>query len=133
MKERYASASGNLRTAWLETCPTPTDTDDKEAYKWAWDALEAESVGNLAQAEERWHRVQEKFLDESKLPFSLNDQTVLKARWGWLAEKRIADIEKARNALAAAKEKIKENRRHDLPFNPDPNTPEATGHPGVAS
>ena len=102
----------------------PTETDDKEAYRWAWEALEAEQVGNLSQAEERWRRVKERFPEEGKLKFTLKDDEMLKARWGWLADKRIADLDRVKKEMAAARDKIKENRRHDLPFTIDPTSPE---------
>ncbi len=112
-----------LATRLTRNFSTPAENDDKEAYRWAWEALEAESVGNLPQAEERWRRVKEKFPEEGKLPFTLKDDVLLKARWGWLADKRVADLEKVKKEMAAARKKIEENRRHDLPFTFDPTSP----------
>ena len=101
----------------------PEENDDPQAYAAAWQALDAETVGNLIVAEEQWRKVKDQFAEEAKLPFSLKDDAFFKARWGWLAEKRLADITNARKELASVRKEIDENRRHDLQFALDPNSP----------
>ena len=73
----------------------PEENDDAAAYRAAWEAMEFEKAGNLKQAEERWRTVKSRFPEEGKLPFALKDDVLAKARWGWVAEKRLADIEES--------------------------------------
>jgi serine/threonine-protein kinase len=102
----------------------PTDADDPEAYASATQAVQYERDGNLALAEDRWRAVKAKFPEEAKLPFALKDDVLAKARWGWVAEKRLGDLQKVKDQTATIRRKIEDNRRNDLPFNYDASNPE---------
>ena len=101
----------------------PFENDDPDAYKVAWEAVEFEEKGSLALAEQHWRRVKEKFPEEGKLPFALKEDVLAKARWGWLADKRLADIHAARKDLGEVRKSIDDTRRNDLAFNVDLATP----------
>ena len=71
--------------------------------------MEAEQDGQPTQARrDRGGKVKDQFPEEAKLPFALKEDVLAKARWGWLADKRLADIEKAGSELGEAAE---EDRR----------------------
>jgi serine/threonine protein kinase len=108
-----------LRTKMMK----PFENDDPDAYKVAWEAIEFEEKGSLALAEQQWRRVKEKFPEEGKLPFALKEDVLAKARWGWLADKRLADIHTARKDLGEVLKAIEDTRRNDLAFNVDPASP----------
>jgi len=101
----------------------PFENDDPEAYRTAWEALEFERAGNLAQAEERWRTVKNRFAEDGKRPFALKADELAKARWGWVADKRLADINNARKELAAVRKDIDDTRRNDLAFTVDAVSP----------
>ncbi len=67
--------------------------------------------------------MRDQFAEDAKRPFALKDDEFHKARWGWLADKHLADISNARKELAAVRREIDDNRRHDLPFALDPAGP----------
>ena len=70
----------------------PAEVDDPEAYNAAWGAMEFERLGQLEPAEAQWAKVKGRFPEEAKLPFTTKDDQLAKARWGWLADKRLAEI-----------------------------------------
>ena len=78
--------------------------------------MEFEKSSNLAQAEVKW-RGQGEVHEEAA---SSREKRRSVERWGWVAEKRLADLKAVKNELFALREDIKENRRHDLPFTADP-------------
>jgi serine/threonine protein kinase len=102
----------------------PTESDDPEAYELAWKAMEAERVGSLKLAADLWGRVKDRFPEESKLLYSLNDDNLAKARWAWLADKRLADLKKVDQLAASLRSKIDKHRSYELPFDVDPSSPE---------
>src|SRR5581483_21806 len=89
----------------------PDEADDPAAYAAAWDAMEAERAGRLKDAEDLWAKVKARFPDEAKLPFALKDDVLAKARWGWVADKRLADIKKAQLQVNALRVEIAEKVR----------------------
>lgn len=103
----------------------PADADDPEAYSAAWAALEAERDGRLDQAEAQWIKVKGRFPDEAKLPFATKEGELGKARWGWLAEKRLADIAAARAEIDRLRKKIAEARLYEQPMPTDKTSPES--------
>ena len=103
----------------------PADSDDAEAFDSAMQAIDAEKVGDLDLAERMWGKVRARFPDEANLPFTTNEQALAKARWGWVADKRLADMKAARGELVRLNEKIKNSRLHELALKPDPMNPEA--------
>jgi serine/threonine-protein kinase len=103
----------------------PAEADDPEAYNAAWAALEAERDGRLDQAESQWIKVKARFPDEAKLPFATKEGDLAKARWGWLAEKRLADIAAARAEVERLKKRVTENRIHEQATPPDRTNPES--------
>jgi serine/threonine-protein kinase len=112
-----------LDTRFRAAMIKPFEEDDADAYRLAWDAIEHEQKGSLTQAEASWRKLKDKFPEEGKLPFALKDDVLAKARWGWLAEKRLADLHAAQNKLGEARKIIDDTRRNDLAFSVDPTTP----------
>jgi serine/threonine-protein kinase len=94
----------------------PTEADDPEAYQAAWLALECERDGRLDQAESQWIKVKGRFPDEAKLTYTLKSEELAKARWGWLADKRLADIAAVKAELEALKKKIADGRPFEQPM-----------------
>lgn len=115
----------NRHTSTLPNMSRPTEKDDPEAYNAAWAAMDFERVGQLDNAEVQWARVKARFPEEAKLPFTLNDDLLVKARWGWLAEKRIADIVGVRTEQTRLEKLIKDGRAVERTYKPDPSNPEA--------
>ncbi|MBN9120096.1 MAG: serine/threonine protein kinase [Planctomycetes bacterium] len=103
----------------------PAESDDPEAYAAAWQAMEAERVGALDDAEHHWTRVKGRFPDEAKLPYTLKDDVLAKARWGWLADKRIADLAAVRTEYGKLKKKIADSRPLEQPLKNDATSPES--------
>ena len=99
--------------------------DDPRAYANAMLAMQHEQEGRLNEARGHWEKVKAFFPEEAKLPFALDEGTLAKAKWGWLAEKRIADIKSAGEKDGQLVAKIAEHRRFEksLPF--DPESPES--------
>jgi hypothetical protein len=102
----------------------PTEADDPETYALAWKAMEAEKVGMLKPAAELWSKVKARFPDEAKLPYTLKEDILAKARWGWLADKRLADLKKVEELVATLRLKIADNHKFEVPFTVDPTSPE---------
>ena len=100
-------------------------TDDPEAYRDAWDAMAEEKAGRLDSAAGLWVKVKERFSEEAKLPFATNQEQLAKARWGWVADKRLADIAAAKAALVSLNQDIEDSRRFEQPLTTDPGNPES--------
>jgi predicted Ser/Thr protein kinase len=103
----------------------PDEADDRDAYEAAWQAMEAERNGSLVVAEKFWKKAKARFPDEARLPFALKDDVLAKARWGWVADKRIADLKRVASLSAATTEKIKKTRQFETPFSTEQTNPEA--------
>jgi len=101
----------------------PDDADDPEAYEKTWRAWEAEAKGDLKAAVAYWTQVKERFPDEAKLRYAIDEDQLAKARWGWVAEKRLADVRKVDQLAAATRQKIDHTRRNDLAFSQDVTSP----------
>lgn len=102
----------------------PDENDDAEAYGAAWLALGAEAVGQLETAEAQWAKVKQRFPDEAKLPYAAGDQ-LAKARWGWLADKRAADLAAVKGEVARLRKKIADARLYETALKGDAGNPEA--------
>ncbi len=103
----------------------PAESDDRDAYEKAMLAIDAEKEGDLGHMEAMWGKVKARFPEEATLPFTTNDQQLAKARWGWVAEKRLTDVKTARAELVKMNEKIKNSRVNEQPLTYDPANPEA--------
>jgi serine/threonine-protein kinase len=103
----------------------PDETDDREAFDTTWQAMEAERAGSLKLAAEFWNKVKARFPDEAKLPFALKDDVLAKARWGWVADKRLADLRTVDQLLATQRQKIDNNRKYEVAFSADGTNPES--------
>jgi serine/threonine-protein kinase len=103
----------------------PTEKDDPEAYGTAWEAMSAEKAGTLDAAEALWTKVRGRFPDEAKLQYTTNEDELARARWGWVADKRIADIAGARAELSRIDQKIAASRPIEQPLKTDPTSPES--------
>lgn len=101
------------------------DGDDPRAYAAAMAAMQQEQDGRLDDALRFWDQVKGMFPDEAKLPFTFESATLAKARWGWLADKRIADIKSARGKVAQLAAKIADARRFERPIPFDSTNPES--------
>jgi serine/threonine-protein kinase len=103
--------------------------DDIEIYKDAMTAIQAEKEGRLADAVAQWGKVRdrakEKYPEDAKLAFTFDDARLAKARWGWIADKRIKDIETVSVLLAQLGAKIDENRRFEKSITFDPASAES--------
>ncbi|MBA4066432.1 MAG: hypothetical protein C0501_22510 [Isosphaera sp.] len=102
----------------------PEAEDDEPAYSAAWQAMEAERAGAVGLAADFWNKAKARFPDEAKLPFTLKDEVRAKALWGWVADKRLADIRKAGELGATLRRQAAERRLNEAPFSPDRTTPE---------
>jgi hypothetical protein len=102
----------------------PTEEDDPEAYSAAWDAMVAEKAGHLETAEASWQKAKARFPEEAKLTYATGEQ-LARARWGWVADKRLADIVTARADLARVKQKIDASRPIEQPLKTDHSSPES--------
>ncbi|HEX4609002.1 MAG TPA: serine/threonine-protein kinase [Urbifossiella sp.] len=94
----------------------PEESDDKEAYAAAMSAVQAEKDGHLRAAAELWAKVRGRFPDDAKLPFTFDEDKLHKARWGWLGEKRVKDIEAEKALLPQVQKEIAEDRRYERPM-----------------
>ena len=103
----------------------PDENDDKEAYEYAWQAMQFERDGNLRTAADLWNKVRARFAEEGKLPFTFEEQVLAKARWTWVADKRIRDIAAVEEQGRKLGAKIDESRRFELPIVFDPSNPES--------
>jgi serine/threonine-protein kinase len=103
----------------------PGETDDPEAYGFAHQAVTAERSGQFDLAEAMWGKVKGRFPEEAHLPYTTTDEQLAKARWGWLADKRIQDVKAARAELAKLEQKISDNKQHERAAKYDPADPES--------
>jgi serine/threonine-protein kinase len=98
---------------------TPEEKDDEVAYQAAWQAMEREKAGDLAAAAGLWNRVLTRFPEEGKLPYTLDEEKLARARWGWVADKRLRDLQETREQQAKVRAEIDVNRRYNpSPFDP---------------
>jgi serine/threonine-protein kinase len=114
-----------LATRFASKLEKPTDHDDPEAYGAAWGAITAERDGNIEQSKLLWTKVKGRFPDEGKLPYTTKEDQLAKARWGWLADKRLADIAAASAELSKLPAKIETLKINDQPVKGDPTNPES--------
>lgn len=103
----------------------PDSADDAEAYAAAWQAMESEREGKLDEAERHWGRVKARFPDEAALKFTTKSEPLAKARWGWLADKRIADLNGVKAEHARLKAKIDDARPKEVSLKTDAGSPES--------
>jgi len=102
----------------------PLDNDDPDAYKLAWKALESEKSGNLSLAEQYWKQLLERFAEQAQLPFTLEEETLQKARWGWLAQRRLQLVQDVKKLADTLRKQVEEYREFERPFPTDPTQPE---------
>ncbi|MCE9562584.1 MAG: serine/threonine protein kinase [Planctomycetes bacterium] len=114
-----------LTKRFVNKMQKPDDADDKEAYEAAWQAMEAERNGLLSFADEFWKKVKARFPEEAKLPFALKDEVLAKARWGWVADKKLADLRKVAALSGTTAATIKKNRQFEIAFPTEQTNPEA--------
>ncbi len=103
----------------------PDEADDKEAFEAAWKAMQSEKAGFLRQAADYWNQVKNRFPEEAKLGYTPDEDVLAKARWGWLAEKRLADLRRVDQLAASLRAKIKNNFVYEVAFSSDLKNPEA--------
>jgi serine/threonine-protein kinase len=120
-----------LTKRFLNKLSKPDEGDDPGAYAAAWDALEAERAGRLKEAEDHWLRVKSAFPAEAALPFTLKEDVLAKARWGWVADKRIADLKRVSMQLTSLREEIVDKRRFVANFTYEPGSPQLLAVKGL--
>ena len=114
-----------LANRFTSNLSKPADADDPDAYQSAWQAMEAESDGRLEEAERHWGRVRARFPDEAKLQYPKTDDALAKARWGWLADKRAADLAAVKGEVVRLKAKIDDSRPKEQSLKTDAGNPES--------
>ncbi len=121
VKERDRVLLNRFQRGWSQ----PIEDDDAEAYRIAWKALEHEKTGALVQAEEQWQQLYRRFAEEAKLPFTFDEETLKKARWGWLALAHLEVLESVKKETARLRKLIENNREFEVAFDRDLSRPEA--------
>lgn len=121
VQERERQLVNRFGTKWKDD----PEGDDATAYKDAIDAIQAEKTGRWGDAVTLWGRVKGRFPEEAKLPYTFDDQKLIKARWGWLGEKRLKDMEEAQAKVRELDAKIVDARRSAKPTSFDPSSPES--------
>ncbi|MFM8271586.1 MAG: serine/threonine protein kinase, partial [Gemmata sp.] len=122
VRERERQLTNRHNSAALRK---PSDGDDREAFENAMLAIDAEQTGDFGLAESLWAKVRGRYPDEAALPYTTNEQTLAKARWGWVADKRLGDVKTARSELLKVNEKVRNSRLHELPLKYEAGNPEA--------
>jgi predicted Ser/Thr protein kinase len=115
---------GQLANRFARGLSRPTAEDDKEAYDTAWQAMERERAGDLRAAADLWNRVRARFPDEAKLPYTLDEAKLARARWGWVADKRLQDLREAEAQVVRLRQEVEVNRRY-TPAAFDPTNPKS--------
>lgn len=123
----------NRHNSTMANMSRPTENDDAEAYQAAWLAMDYEKTGRLDLAEGQWQKVKARFPDEGKLPFTMKEDLLAKARWGWLADKRLADIAAVFAELSRLQKKIESGRPVEARFKTDRANPESVAIRACAS
>jgi eukaryotic-like serine/threonine-protein kinase len=103
----------------------PDENDDGEAYGAAWLALSSEAAGQLEAAEALWTKVKQRFPEEGKLLYAAPGEQLAKARWGWLGDKRMADLVAVKNETSRLRKKITDARLYETSLKGDAGSPEA--------
>jgi serine/threonine-protein kinase len=99
--------------------------DDAEAYNATFQAMAAEKAGNLRDAADWWAKVKARFPREAEVRYTFDTAELGKARWGWVADKRLADLQDAARRAGEVKTKIKTNRDYEVAMPYDPASPES--------
>jgi eukaryotic-like serine/threonine-protein kinase len=94
--------------------------DDPKAYELGMTAIQAEKEGRLADALNLWSQVKGVFPDDAKTAYTFDEEKLKRARWGWIAEKRVREIEEARRKDVELDASIAANRNNEkaMPFDP---------------
>jgi len=124
-EEKVREREKQLTNRYNANLSKPTEADDPDAYRAAWDAMDAEKSGLLDIAESHWVKVKNRFPDEAKLPYTLKGDQLAKARWGWLAEKRIGELTAVKTELVTLKKKIEAARPIEQLLKTDESNPES--------
>ncbi len=89
----------------------PPEGDDAEAYTRALSAMEAERTGDLRRAAGLWATVRDRFPEEAKLRPPIPDaEAARKAVWGWVADRRVRDIERVGSEPRRLRDQIARDR-----------------------
>jgi serine/threonine-protein kinase len=127
VREREQQLAKRFRSKFTK----PDEGEDAPAFTAAWEAMKAEQDGRLADAAGYWTQVKDRFPEEAKKPFAVKDDELAKARWGWVAEKRLKDLRDAEGWLAELKKTVTRNKLHEVPMPADPANPESIALKGV--
>jgi len=113
VRERERQLAKRFANAKYRTDP---EADDPKAYELAMTAIQAETDGRLTDAMATWNQVKAVFPEEAKLPFAFEDGPLRKARWGWVAEKRVREIEECRKKDVELDASIAADRNNEKPM-----------------
>jgi serine/threonine-protein kinase len=116
VREREKQLANRHGNRWRDK---PEDSDDPDAYRDAMAAIDYEKAGHLKDAAATWTKVKERFPEEARLSFTFDEAKLARARWGWVADKRLKDIQSVEEYARRLQAKIDENRRFELdtPYN----------------
>jgi len=117
IREREKQLAKRYGNAKYRTDP---EGDDPRAYELAMTAIQAEKDGRLADALNLWGQVKGIFPDDARLAYTFDDDKLKKARWGWIADKRLREIDEARKKDAELDAAIASNRNNEKPMPVDP-------------
>lgn len=92
------------------------EEEDPKAYELSMTAIQAEKDGRLADAQNFWNQAKAVFPEEAKLPFTFDDAVLRKARLGWVADKRVREIDDARKRDAELAASIAADRNNEKPI-----------------
>ncbi|MFO0803914.1 MAG: serine/threonine-protein kinase [Gemmataceae bacterium] len=113
VRERERQLAKRFGNAKYRTDP---ESDDPKAYELAMTAIQAEKDGRLTDAMNFWNQAKAVFPEEAKLPYAFEDDKLRKARWGWVADKRVREIEDARKRDADLTTAIAADRNNEKPI-----------------
>ena len=115
MRERERQLAKRFGNAKYRTEP---EGEDPKAYELSMTAIQAEKDGRLGDAANFWGQVKGVFPDDAKLQYTFDEEKLKKARWGWIAEKRVREIDGARKKDTELDASIAADRNNEkaMPF-----------------
>lgn len=92
---------------------TDPEGEQPKAYDKTMAAIQAEKDGRLAAALALWNEVKTIFPVEGKLPYTFDEEKLKEARWTWVADRRVQNIEEARKKNTELDTSISTNRNNE--------------------
>ncbi|MBX9623160.1 MAG: protein kinase [Gemmataceae bacterium] len=123
-KARELDATLAKRFAFPNMRANP-EGEDPDAYADAMAAIQAEQAGLLGEAAGLWARVERRFPEEAKLPFTLDEKRLRNARMAWVARNRAEAIAAVRPREADLDRRIADHLRYEQAAPLDPAKPDS--------